>query len=148
MTLQNLLRIGRLNAHAPNATEIQRLLTAAERNLRDAKVAAVSDETRFDAAYKAIKQTALVAMMASGFRPATNEPRHHQTLIQSLPLSCGVDKDAWVVLDALRRKRNLSDYTGDSVDADLRSECVAQAEALVKYVRKWLKQQHPEMFKV
>lgn len=85
MTLRNLLRIGRLNAHTPDAAEIQRLLAAAERNLADAKVSAVSEETRFDAAYKAIMQAALIAMMASGFRPATNEPGHHQTLIQSLP---------------------------------------------------------------
>jgi hypothetical protein len=147
MTLQNLLRIGRLNAHTPSAAEIQRLLAAAERNLVDAKVAAVSEETRFDAAYKAIMQAALIAMMASGFRPATNEPGHHQTLIQSLPLSCGVDKDAWVVLDALRRKRNLSDYSGDPVVEDLRTECVDQAEALLKHLRKWLKQQHPELLK-
>jgi hypothetical protein len=148
VTLQNLLRIGRLNAHTPNPAEIQRLLAAAERNLADAKVAAVSEETRFDTAYKAIMQTALVAMMASGFRPATNEPGHHQTLIQSLPLTCGLDKDAWVVLDALRRKRNLSDYTGDPVDAGLRAECEVQAEVLMKHVRKWLKQQHPELLKV
>lgn len=70
MTLRNLLRIGRLNAHTPDAAEIQRLLAAAERNLADAKVSAVSEETRFDAAYKAIMQAALVAMMASGFRLA------------------------------------------------------------------------------
>lgn len=148
MTLQNLLRIGRLNAHTPNAAEIQRLLAAAERNLADAKVSAVSEETRFDATYKAIMQAALIAMMVSGFRPATNEPGHHQTLIQSLPLTCGLDKDAWVVLDALRRKRNLSDYTGDPVDEGLRSECVVQAEALMKHLRKWLKQNHPEMLKL
>jgi HEPN domain-containing protein len=147
VTLQNLLRIGRLNAHTPSAVEIQRLLAAAERNLADAKVAAVSEETRFDAAYKAIMQAALIAMMASGFRPATNEPGHHQTLIQSLPLSCGVDKDVWVVLDALRRKRNLSDYSGDPVDEGLRTECVEQAEALLKHLRKWLKQQYPELLK-
>ena len=34
-------------------------------------------------------QLALAAMMASGFRPSTNEPGHHQTMIQSLPLTLG-----------------------------------------------------------
>ncbi|MGH8657770.1 MAG: DNA-binding protein [Gammaproteobacteria bacterium] len=106
MTLQNLLRIGRLKPHSPAPQEIQRLLAAAERHLTDARVAAVSDETRFDAAYKAIMQSALIAMMARGFRPATNEPGHHQTLIQSLPLTLGVSNDVWVVIDALRRERN------------------------------------------
>ncbi|MEO8152444.1 MAG: hypothetical protein ABI605_05190 [Rhizobacter sp.] len=53
---------------------MQRLLAAAERNIADSRVAAVSDENRFDAAYKAIMQCALAAMMASGYRPSTNEP--------------------------------------------------------------------------
>jgi hypothetical protein len=82
MTLQNLLKIGRLKPHAPTAQEIQRLLAAAKRNLTDAGTEIISDETRFDAAYKAIMQLALVAMMASGYRPSTNEPGHHQTMIR------------------------------------------------------------------
>jgi hypothetical protein len=69
MTLQNLLKIGRLKEHAPTPAEVQRLLAAAERNLVDSRVAKVSDENRFDAAYKAIMQCALAAMMAGGYRP-------------------------------------------------------------------------------
>jgi hypothetical protein len=103
MTLQNLLKIGRLKAHEPNAAEVQRLLAAIKRNLSDAAAAHISDETRFDAAYKAVMQCALVAMLAAGYRPSANEPGHHQTMIQSLPLTLGVSNDAWVVLDALRR---------------------------------------------
>ena len=57
-------------------------------------------------------QCALVAMMASGYRPSTSAPGHHQTMIQSLPLTLGLDNDTWIVLDALRKKRNLNDYTG------------------------------------
>jgi len=79
-----LLRIGRLKPHAPTPQEIQRLLAAVGRNLADARIEAASGETRFDAAYKAIMQLALIAMMASGYRPATSEPGHHQTLISSL----------------------------------------------------------------
>lgn len=95
MTLQNLLRIGRLKAHAATSAEVQRLLQAIDRNLADAAVAAISDETRFDAAYKAVMQCALVAMMAAGYRPATSEAGHHQTLIQSLPLTLSVANDVW-----------------------------------------------------
>lgn len=102
MTLQNLLRIGRLNEHAPTAAEIARLLTAIDRNIADAAVASISEATRFDAAYKAVMQCALVAMLAAGYRPSTSEPGHHQTLIQSLPLTLGAANEIWVVLDALR----------------------------------------------
>jgi len=76
---------------------VQRLLQAISRNLHDAEAAGISDETRFDCAYKAVMQCALVAMMVAGYRPASNEPGHHQTLIQSLPLTLGVSNDAWVV---------------------------------------------------
>ncbi len=53
MTLQNLLRIGKLKQHAPTAAEVLRILAAVDRNLADAKASTVSDETRFDVAYKA-----------------------------------------------------------------------------------------------
>lgn len=60
MSLENLLKIGQLKPHAPDAAEIERLLIAARRNLRDAGVTSISPETRFDAAYKAM-QSALAA---------------------------------------------------------------------------------------
>ncbi len=71
MTLANLLRTGQLKNHEPDATEIQRLLQAARRNIADSRVLAISTETRFDAAYKAIMQVALAALMqtASGLIP-------------------------------------------------------------------------------
>ncbi|HEY4069591.1 MAG TPA: DNA-binding protein [Burkholderiaceae bacterium] len=147
MTLQNLLKIGRLKEHQPTPAELQRLLAAAERNLADARVVQVSDETRFDAAYRAVMQCALAAMMANGYRPSTSEPGHHQTLIQSLPLTLGLANDVWVVLDALRRKRNASDYTGDVVQPGMVGEATAQADSLLKALRAWLKVQHPDLLK-
>lgn len=147
MTLQNLLRIGKLKDHAPTAAEVLRLLAAVERNLADAAVPKISDESRFDIAYKAVMQCALAAMMASGYRPSTSEPGHHVTLIQSLPLILGVDNATWVVLDALRRKRNANDYTGDVVTPDMVAECVAQATQLHTLLRQHLKKHHPELLK-
>jgi hypothetical protein len=63
MSLENLLKMGQLKSHPPDADEIDRLLTAAHRNLRDARVTTISAETRFDAAYKAIMQSALAAIV-------------------------------------------------------------------------------------
>lgn len=90
MTLENLLKIGQLKSHVTDATEVQRLLDAARRNLADAHVKEISLETRFDAAYKAIMQAAHVALMANGFRPDTNKPGHHMTVVQSLPTTIGL----------------------------------------------------------
>jgi hypothetical protein len=87
VSLENLLKIGQLKAHPPDAEEIERLLAAAQRNLRDAQVTTISSETRFDAAYKGVMQSALAALMMHGYRPETNRPGHHMTVVQSLPLT-------------------------------------------------------------
>ena len=72
MAFQNLLKIGQLKAHAATAVDVQKMLAAATRNLKDAGLAENSGETRFDCAYKAIMQCALIAMWANGYRPSTN----------------------------------------------------------------------------
>lgn len=69
MSLENLEKIGQLKPHPLDAEEIDRLLTAAVRNLRDARTTTIS-----------------------------------------------MDTSRVAVLDTLRRKRNVSDYTGDDVD--------------------------------
>ena len=99
MSLENLLKIHQLQRHTATADEVQRLLAAAQRNLADSAVQGLSDETRFDAAYKAIMQCATVSLMANGYRPSTTTPGHHQTMIQTLGLTLGVDKAVWIVLD-------------------------------------------------
>jgi hypothetical protein len=124
---------------------VQRLLAAIDRNVADTAVEGLSDETRFDAAYKAVMQCALVAMLAAGYRPSTSEPGHHQTMIQSLPLTLGVANEAWVVLDALRRQRNANDYTGQPIAPSAVAECIAQAKALRKLLRAQLAAKHPHL---
>lgn len=139
MSLENLLKIGQLKRHEPDADSIARLLEAARRNLHDAGVGEISPENRFDAAYKALMQAALVALMANGYRPDTSRPGHHMTVLQSLSLTIGMAQDRWQVLDVLRRKRNLSDYTGENIDDVSVESCVAEARQLVADVEWWLK---------
>ncbi len=135
MTLENLLAIKRLQRHEAGRAAILKLLGAAERNLADAKVTTISAENRFDAAYKAILQCAMAALWAKGFRTSTSEPGHHQTAIQVLPLTLALDSASVIVLDALRKQRNLNDYTGDGVNEALLAECIAQAESLLRHTR-------------
>ncbi len=135
MTLENLLAIRRLVRHEADRADILKLLAAAERNLADARVTSISAENRFDAAYKAILQCAMAALWAKGFRTSTSEPGHHQTAIQALPLTLALDNATVIVLDALRKQRNLNDYIGDGVSDALLAECLAQAEALLRHTR-------------
>ena len=145
VSLLNLLKIGQLKEHPPDATEVQRLLAAAARNLADARVITISPETRFDAAYKAIMQAALAALMAHGYRPDTNRPGHHVTLVQGLPLTIGLTPARVTVIDTLRRKRNLSDYTGEDIDDSSAEHCIAEADRLLQDVTTWLKVHRPQL---
>ena len=139
MTLENLLRIGKLKPHKTTREEIARLLAAVRRNLKDAHHGDISPESRFDIAYKAVMQCALVAMMANGYRPSTNEPGHHATVVQSLPMTVGLTNERMIVLDQLRKKRNLSDYTGAGITEEEAAACVRAAEDLAATVEQWLR---------
>jgi glutamine synthetase type III len=145
MTLDNLLRIGKLKAHAADRTEIARLLAAAERALADSAVAGLSSDTRLDAAYRAIMQAALIAMLANGYRPATSEAGHHQLLVQALPKTADVAADRVRVLDAFRAARNQSDYRGVPVSDSVAAECAVEARKLLADVRAWLASHRPEL---
>jgi hypothetical protein len=58
-----------------------------------------------------------------------------------------VPNETWVVLDALRRKRNASDYSGDVVQPEMVAEATTQAAALLKILRVWLTTHHPDLLK-
>ena len=54
-------------------------------------------------------------------------------MIQTMTLTLGLDQDRIVVLDALRRQRNLADYGGETISKPIAIECLASAEALLEH---------------
>ncbi|MDH0047524.1 DNA-binding protein [Comamonas terrigena] len=121
-----------------------KLLRAAQQNLADAQVPQISAGNRFDAAYKCIMQCAMLGLWAHGYRTSTSQPGHHQTAIQTLDQTLGVPKGDVIVLDALRRQRNVNDYDGDPIsDASLQAGLQA-ASKLLAHTQQWLHAQHPE----
>lgn len=145
MNLENLLKINKLQTHQPSRESVQRLLHAAARNIEDARVAEISGETRFDAAYKCIMQCAMAALWANGYRTSTSQPGHHQTAIQTLPITIGLDQGTVIVLDALRKQRNINDYEGDPISEQAVVECIKQAEHLYNAVTVWLVIKRPDL---
>ncbi len=144
MSLENLL--GRsLERVAPERAGIARMPAAAERNVADAQLEALSAENRFDAAYKAIMQCAMIALRANGYRTLTSRPGHHQTALQTLPLTIALASERMIVLDALRKQRNLADYEGDPVTAQTVVDCLAQARQILADVKAWLAANKPEL---
>lgn len=146
MTLDNLLGLS-LEAVQPDAASIARLLEAAQSSLADAQLPGLSSEGRFDLAYKAIMQTANAALQANGFRTLTSKPGHHQTMIQTLPRTIDLDKATMLLLDQMRKQRNVIDYSGDLVSESLAAEAVKQAVTLLGLTRAWLRTHKPDLLK-
>lgn len=144
MTLENL--VGRsLEAIEPDASMVQKLLQASEACLNDALIKELSNENRFDIAYKSVMQLANVALLANGFRTLTSKPGHHQTMIQTLPTSVGLETGKMIELDALRKKRNVTDYSGDLVSDKEVEACIALAKELSLLVNMWIRENHSDL---
>lgn len=145
MTLENLLAIQRLQPHTADRAAVVKLLGAARRNLADAQVDAIGNDNRFDAAYKCIMQCAMLGLWGNGYRTSTSQPGHHQTAIQCLTLTMGVSKATVIVLDGLRKQRNLNDYEGDPVSEAALEACIGEADRLLAHTHRWLGDYHPQL---
>jgi len=144
MSLENLVGVS-LEKVTPARQTMRRLLEGASRHIADARVGKVSPETRFASAYTAIRMLADAGLHAHGYRTLSSKPGHHQTAIQTLVHTFGIDSAVLVRLDALRRQRNLTEYTGDTIPQAALNECLLQAESLHAAAMKWLKANRPNL---
>ena len=145
MSLANLVKTNQLQVHNPSRDAVHRLLEAAQRNLADAHITEISAENRFDAAYKCIMQCAMLALWVNGYRTSTGQPGHHQTAIQTLPTTIGLKQTTVIVLDALRKQRNVSDYEGDPISDQAIIECIKQAELLHQNISAWISKNRADL---
>ena len=144
MTLVNF--VGKtLDSIVPEPQTIQRLLDAANGSLENARLEGINEEGQFDMAYKAIMQLANAALQANGYRTRTNQPGHHQLMIQALTTTIGLDSGTTFVLDRLRKQRNLNDYSGDRVSKSMADEALSHASDLKLKVETWLAANKPEL---
>lgn len=90
----------------------------------------------------------LLGLWANGWRTSTSQPGHHQTAIQTaiqtLDQTMHLPKGDLIVLDALRRQRNLNDYEGDPISAATLQACLGAAEKLLGHTEQWLRTRRPE----
>lgn len=84
-------------------------------------------------------------MRTNGYRTLTSRPGHHQTAIQTLPLTVGLPQPKVILLDALRKQRNLSDYSGDLIPDSVANECLDSARELLAHVQVWLRKHRPDL---
>lgn len=134
INLLNLAKIGQLDPVPLSVDLVKRMLATAKQRLRDAEFTQNSDETRFDCAYTTIRAVADIGLHLNGFRTSTSKPGHHQTAIQCLVHTLGVDDATVRVLDGLRKQRNLADYDGELITDAALQECLNQARAILTRV--------------
>ena len=83
-------------------------------------------------------------MAASGYR--TTRIRGHERAIESLRHTVGLDRDLVDTLDAVRRKRNLSNYERAGTASPSEAEDVYQLViGLRRQIVTWLHEHHPEL---
>ena len=90
-------------------------------------------------------QLSNTALQANGYRTLTSKPGHHMTMIQVLSQTISLDSQTVIVLDALRKQRNVADYSGDTVPVSAVNECVKYAKKLLHDVKHWLEENKPEL---
>ena len=83
-------------------------------------------------------QCAMVALWVNGYRTSTSQLGHHQTAIQTLPITIGLESSTVIILDGLRKQRSVSDYEVDPNSNKVVIECLIQAEKLYQNVNDWI----------
>jgi hypothetical protein len=147
MTLEKWAEYGWLKAEPTSRDEIRNLLAIADRDLRDANVALISEDRRFEAAFSAARTSASIALRATGYRTST-QTGHHIRTIESLELTIKADAELIQRLKTLSKKRNATSYdAAGNVSAQELQLAITTATELRKTVFSWLQKNHPELAK-
>lgn len=105
--LDNLVKTGNLKKEAFNESEFSGLLNSGQKRLADAKIAALSHESRFDLAYNAAHALSLAALRWNGYRS-----NNRYLVFQTLPYTLNISTEVWRVLAKCHECRNLAEYEG------------------------------------
>jgi hypothetical protein len=143
MSLEQLLRQGRLGAQKTSREEIGSLFEVIERMLGDAEVEAVSADGRFVSAYGAVLQAATVLIRCHGYR--TKGIGHHFTTFEALKMLLPQESRQVSYFESCRSKRNVADYTqAGAVSEKEVKDLVRESRAFVLLVRKLIVSDFPE----
>lgn len=145
--MEKWLEYGWLKREPTSRDEIRGLLAIVDRDLKDAKVSAISDDRRFEAAFNAARTVANVALRASGYRTST-QAGHHLKTIESLELTVQADAGLINRLKAFSKKRNATSYdSAGSVSKQELEAVIKTATEMQGKVMAWLQKDHPELLK-
>jgi hypothetical protein len=116
-----------------------------ERSLNDARVEAISDDFRFQAAFAGALNAATLALRASGYRTRV-QTGHHQKILESLELTIQASPKLIRKLLLFSKKRNATSYdSAGSVSQQDLQQVIKVADELQKSVMVWVREHHPEL---
>jgi len=146
MSLADWERNGWLIAHRTSAAEVRDLLAVVGRDLADSAAEGLSADWKLNIAYNAALQAATAALAAAGYRASRDQ--HHYRVIQSLRETIGADVALVNLLDAFRKKRNITGYERVGLVSDADAEAMRKlAIGLRDKVVAWLRKHHPLLVK-
>lgn len=145
MSLEKWAAYGWLKTEPTSREEIKDLLAIVDRDLKDANVAAISDDRRFEAAFSAARTAANIALRASGYRTVA-QVGHHTKTIESLELTIKADSKMLQKMRTFSKKRNVTSYDSAGNVSKQELELVIKTAAeLHSQVVAWLKKNYPNL---
>jgi hypothetical protein len=147
MSLEKWAEYGWLKVEPSSPEEITDLLGIVRRDLHDARIEAISEDRRFEAAFNAARTAANVALRASGYRSSV-QLGHHLKTIESLELTIQADPRLIQKMRVFSKKRNATSYdSAGNVSIQELEEVILVAEQLQQSVTTWLRTNHSELLK-
>lgn len=145
MTLSELAIEAGFTAHATDREEIGELLAGADHDLASAASPGLGPDWQLAIAHNAVLRCATAALAASGYRPG--RLAQHYYLVQSLRYTLETAAPMVRRLNALRKKRNASNYerVGRVSEGEAR-EMLELAHEVREVVGDWLGRRHPELW--
>ncbi len=132
--------------HRTSRQEIHDLLALVDRDLQESETATHSPEWKLSIAYNAVIQAAKAALAATGYRIPRSNRSHHYYIIQSLRHTIRADSSLILKLEAVYKKRNVSEYErAGAVSNREAQDALDLAKTVCKRVRNWLQTEHPEL---
>jgi uncharacterized protein (UPF0332 family) len=147
MSLEDWAKLKLIAVEPTSAEEISDLRTVVGTRLQDAKVAGVSPDWRFAAAYNALITSATMAVRAAGYRVPAKGGQHTYAL-ESLAYTIGANDRFIRRLKNFSHKRGTATYeVAGAVSEEEVNSVIATAEELHNTVMQWIQGKHAELLK-
>lgn len=144
MSLEQWKTEGKLSSHKTSLQEIENLLKLVERDIKDAKIEALSSDRRFITAYNAALQLATCILYVAGYRTKPSKGGHHWITFSAIYEIMGEGaSDFSDYFEVCRVKRNVSDYsTADEISVGEAEELIHEVSEFRKIVLEWIKKKN------